>query len=78
MNTRDMIGTYAAHGGAWNHLKKNLIREGLNEAFADDFISRCRYRLGGETAEKALRVYDYWLTSQCEKKTKLFMVLLLF
>lgn len=76
MNTRDMIGTYSAHGGAWTHLKKSLIREGLSEAFAEYFISRCRYRLGEETAEKALRAYDYWIESQCEKQTKLFMALL--
>ena len=78
MNTRDMISTYTTHGGTWCHLKKQLIQEGLSEDFTNDYISRCRYRLGRERAQQALQIYDRFVKNQCEKETKLFMVLIHF
>lgn len=70
MDTREMISTYATHGGAWNHLERVLVQEGLSQRFAADFISRCRYRLCKDTARYALMAYDHWVKTGSEESAR--------
>lgn len=76
MHTRDMISTYAAHGGAWPHLKRALVQEGMSEAFAAEFVSNWRVRLGRYGATHALAVYDQWLSSRDEREALAYMQML--
>jgi len=66
LKTREKIEVYAAHGGAWNHLQGELLKEGFSESFANAFISRFSQNLGRLNAVEAVEVYDEWIN--CNQK----------
>lgn len=66
MNTREKINVYATHGGAWEHLAKEMVKEGLSQYCADEYIKFFRKKLGPENAKEAIELYDQFI--ECSDK----------
>ena len=63
LDTREKINVYAMHGGAWEHLEKELIAIGFSSDFSKAYIALYRKNLGPTNAKSALEHFDSAYTS---------------